>query len=144
MLNMSHSRIREVTVPRFTVLVLTALLVFAATPVDAQSSSSAPRSDSLWNGLLIGAVAGGLGGFVFAPRMICGSNDTECSTIVKVAIGLPAFAGGIVTGGLIDKFNNQGHTVWKSGSGLKEVTLGPVLGPGASGIRVGVRFRSRR
>jgi hypothetical protein len=144
MLNMTHLRIREVSVARFTVLILAALLISAATPAAAQSSSSAPRSDSLWNGLLIGAVAGGLGGFVFAPHMLCGSNDTECSTIVKVAIGLPAFAGGIITGGLIDKFNNQGHSVWTSGSGLKEVTLGPVMGPGASGVRVGLRFRLRK
>ena len=129
---------------RFTVFVLAAVLMVSATPAAAQSSNRAPRSDSLWNGLLVGGVAGALGGFVFAPRMICGSNDTECSAIVKVAIGLPAFAGGIVTGGLIDKFHNQGHTVWKSSSGLKEVTLGPVVGPGASGVRVGVRFRSRR
>jgi sugar phosphate permease len=131
-------------VPRFTALIAAALVVVAAAPAAAQSSSTAPRSDSIWNGLLIGGVAGVVGGFIVAPRMICGSNDAECSAIVKVAVGLPALAGGLVTGGLIDKFNDQGHTVWKSGTGLKEVTLGPVIGPGAGGVRVGLRFRSRR
>lgn len=121
-----------------------ATLLLPARPASAQSSSSQRGTDSLWNGLLIGAVAGGLGGFVLAPRMLCGTNDQECSAIVKVAIGLPAFFGGMATGGVLDKFHAQGHTVWKSGSGMKEVTLAPVVGREASGVRIGLRFRLRR
>ena len=58
--------------------------------------------DTLWNGVLIGAGVGAAVGMLIAPQAFCGGHDTECSTIVRVAIGLPAIAGGIGIGALVD------------------------------------------
>jgi hypothetical protein len=59
-------------------------------------------SDRLWNGMLIGAGVGAFVGMVLAPPAFCGRNDSECATIVRVAIGLPSIAGGIGAGALVD------------------------------------------
>ena len=60
-------------------------------------------SDCLWNGMLIGAGIGAAVGMLIAPPAFCGGlHDSECATIVRVAIGLPAIAGGIGLGALID------------------------------------------
>ena len=63
--------------------------------------------DSLWNGMLIGAGIGAAVGMLIAPPASCGQHDTECATIVRVAIGLPAIAGGIGLGALIDGLQSR-------------------------------------
>ncbi len=80
------------------------LMIGLAVPSPAyagQRNASGGR-DSLWNGVLIGAGVGAAVGMLIAPRAFCGAHDTECATIVRVAIGLPAIAGGIGVGALVD------------------------------------------
>jgi hypothetical protein len=65
---------------------------------------SPARSDGVWEGLLIGAAAGGVGGYVWA-RNICGSNDTECFVITG-PVGILGGAGiGAAIGAVIDKLH---------------------------------------
>ena len=63
-----------------------------------------PRPDSVWEGLLIGAAVGGVGGYVWA-RNICGSNDTECF-VITAPVGILGGAGiGALVGAVADKLH---------------------------------------
>jgi hypothetical protein len=73
----------------------------------AFSQHDSRERDSLANGMLIGAGIGAAVGMLVMPQMMCGSNDTECSTIVRAAIGLPAIAGGVGIGALVDAVNRK-------------------------------------
>jgi hypothetical protein len=65
---------------------------------------SQPRSDSIWEGLLIGAAIGGAGGYVWA-RNICGSDDTECF-VITAPVGILGGAGiGALIGAVADKLH---------------------------------------
>ena len=70
-------------------------------------ATAQPKSDSLANGMLIGAGIGVVVGMLVVPRAMCGPNDSECSTIVRVAIGLPVIAGGLGIGALVDSRHKQ-------------------------------------
>ena len=72
--------------------------------------SQSQKRDSIWNGLLIGAGVGAVAGMLIAPPAFCGSHDSECATIVRVAIGLPAIAGGIGIGALVDGLQSRRTT----------------------------------
>ena len=62
------------------------------------------QRDSIWNGLLIGAGIGAVGGYVWA-RNECGSNDAECSAITN-PVGILVGAGiGAAVGGILDAFS---------------------------------------
>lgn len=61
---------------RFTV---SAASISAMRPARVQLAGSV-RRDSVWNGLLIGAAIGAVGGWIWA-RNLCGSNDSECFAI---------------------------------------------------------------
>ena len=65
------------------------------------------KRDSLANGMLIGAGIGAAVGMLVMPQVMCGAHDTECSTIVRAAIGLPAIAGGLGIGALVDAVNRK-------------------------------------
>jgi hypothetical protein len=66
-----------------------------------------------------------VGGFIVAPYLLCGGfDDSECAVIVRVAVGLPVLAGGMIVGGLIDKHHVQGPVVWKDGRGTREIRIG--------------------
>ena len=67
-----------------------------------------PKRDSLANGMLIGGAIGVVAGMLVVPRVMCGANDSECSTIVRAAIGLPVIAGGVGIGALVDGLHKQG------------------------------------
>ena len=67
--------------------------------LQARERASARGRDSLWNGALIGAGAGAVGGAVWGLNM-CGSNDTECFAIagpvgILGGIGIGAAVGAI-------------------------------------------------
>jgi hypothetical protein len=61
------------------------------------------QRDSVWNGLLIGAAAGGVGGYIWA-RHECG-DDQECAAITN-PVGILVGAGiGAAIGGILDAFS---------------------------------------
>jgi hypothetical protein len=98
-------------------------------------------SDPVWEGMLIGGVLGVVGGMVVAPPWFCGHHDAECTAIVRVAVGLPIAAGGLVAGALIDKFHQRGPLVWTSRSGRRVVKLDPLFVRAGGGVRLSTRFR---
>jgi hypothetical protein len=72
-------------------------------PPRVQPAGSAPH-DSVWNGVLIGAGAGGVSGYFWA-RNICGSSDREC-LFRAVPAGILGGAGiGAAFGAIIDAFH---------------------------------------
>jgi hypothetical protein len=73
-------------------------------------NQQSPKRDTIWNGILIGAGIGAVAGMLVAPPAFCGSNDSECAAIVRVAIGLPAIAGGIGIGALVDGLQSRRGT----------------------------------
>jgi hypothetical protein len=113
-------------------LCLLLLLMTLTWPTLAHAQGNQTRHrDSLWNGILIGAGVGAAVGMLIAPPAFCGNNDSECATIVRVAIGLPAIAGGVGIGALVD--------------GLQSGAPSPQRGIGAtrpriSGVQMSVRF----
>ena len=66
-------------------------------PPRAQSA----RRDSVWNGALIGAGIGGVGGYFWA-RNICGSNDPECFAITAPVGVLGGGGIGAAIGAILD------------------------------------------
>jgi hypothetical protein len=77
-----------------------ATVLLQATPSARVTSG---RRDSVWNGLLIGAVAGGVGGYIWA-RHECG-DDQECAAITN-PVGILVGAGiGAAIGGILDGFS---------------------------------------
>lgn len=103
------------------------LIMMLAVPQLAQAqTASRPKGDRLWNGMLIGAGVGAVAGMLIAPQALCGSHDTECAVIVRAAIGLPAIAGGIGIGALVD--------------GLTSRPPSPQRGFGVTGLQVRIRF----
>jgi hypothetical protein len=97
----------------------------------AQSGQSGTR-DPLWNGMLIGAGVGAAAGMLFAPQALCGSHDTECSVIVRTVIGIPALAGGIGIGALVDGLSSRDAAV--------PVRDGRSVTPKLSGVQMTVKF----
>jgi hypothetical protein len=89
-----------------------------------------PRDPDV-DGVLIGTAIGAVGGFVVAPYLFCGHrfDDTECTTIVRLAIGVPVAIGGAVTGGLIDHFHDQGVVVWRRDAAGRDVRVAVIPGP---------------
>jgi hypothetical protein len=90
----------------FGLLMCVALMAVPSTGVAGQGSPS-PRTlakaivspETPWSPSAVGAALG----MLIAPRAFCGGgDDTECATIVRVAVGLPAIAGGIGVGALVD------------------------------------------
>jgi hypothetical protein len=89
-----------------------------------------PRDPDV-DGVLLGTAIGAVGGFIVAPYLFCGHgfDDTECTTIVRLAIGVPVAIGGAVTGGLIDHFHNEGVVVWRHDASGHDVRVAVVPGP---------------
>ena len=89
-------------------LLIAAVLLTFAWPAHADAQTAVPvKHDSIWDGILIGAAVGTAVGMVLAPPAFCGRNDSECSAIVRVAIGLPAIGIGIGVGALADGLHHQ-------------------------------------
>ena len=90
-------------------LLMAAILTIAlAVPVGVSAQTTTPQKhDSVWDGILIGAVVGTAVGMFVMPPAFCGRNDSECSAIVRVAIGLPSIGVGIGVGALADHLHHQ-------------------------------------
>ena len=106
-------------------LLLLVLILAVPHLAHAQSAQGGKR-DRLWNGMLIGAGVGAVAGMLIAPQALCGSHDTECAVIVRAAIGLPAIAGGIGIGALVDGLNSRSPS--------------PQRAFGVRGVQMTVRF----
>ena len=110
--------------------------VFAGSPAPARAF----KGDPVWEGVVIGGAIAAVSGFIVMPYALCGSNDSECSVIVRAAVGLPLFAGGLVLGGLVDKFHVRGPVVWRDESGRKTARIG-TFPTGGAGVQLSVRFK---
>jgi hypothetical protein len=97
----------------------------------AQPSQKNDR-DALWNGMLIGAGVGAAVGMLVAPQALCGSHDTECAVIVRAVIGLPAIAGGVGIGALVDGLMSR--------DGAVPAGNGRTTKPRVSGVQMSLRF----
>jgi hypothetical protein len=115
---------------RLCLLLLVAILAIPNL-AHAQPSQKNGR-DTLWNGMLIGAGVGAAVGMLVAPQAFCGSNDSECAVIVRTVIGLPAIAGGIGIGALVDGLVSR--------DGAVPVGNGRTTRPRVSGLQMSVRF----
>jgi hypothetical protein len=98
------------------------------------------RTDSIWNGLLIGLGAGVVASEVWR-RSECGPRgyDSECSAIVTAVGWVTMVPAGAVTGALIDKFTGNRLVYRSRGSGMT-LRLSPVIGPAQASAAVSVRF----
>ena len=97
------------------------------------------RTDSVWNGLLIGLGAGIVASEVFV-RQNCGPRgyDNECAAIVT-AVGWVTFVpGGATVGALIDKFTGN-DLLYRAVSG-STFSIAPIVGPTIGGVAVSLRF----
>ena len=88
-------------------LTQSAIKLPAESPNTVLFQNEGRKRDSLANGMLIGAGIGAVVGMLIVPQVMCGSNDSECSTIVKAAIGLPVIAGGLGIGALVDGLHKR-------------------------------------
>ena len=108
-------------------------VITLAVPDAAQAQTrQGSNRDRLWNGILIGAGVGAAVGMLVAPQAFCGSHDSECAVIVRAAIGIPAIAGGIGIGALVDGLTRRDATVPFGGS--------RAVKPRLAGLQMSVRF----
>ncbi|MGH2793246.1 MAG: hypothetical protein ACRDKG_02975 [Actinomycetota bacterium] len=61
------------------------------------------QPDSLRNGIIAGAIVGGIVGLVVVPATECKSSNPECPNLLRIGVGIPAVAGGAAIGALVDK-----------------------------------------
>jgi hypothetical protein len=100
--------------------------------------STIRKTDSVWNGLVIGFGAG-LAATEIWTYQLCGPRgfDDECAAIVR-GVGWTTFgAGGAAAGALIDKFTTK--LLYRKGVD-RTVHIRPVLGPNHKGIAVSLSF----
>jgi hypothetical protein len=95
------------------------------------------RTDSLWNGMLIGAGAGFVATEIWT-RQACG-HDIECAVYVRLA-GWGALAGGgMAVGALIDKFTGN-DVIYRAGATPSTLRMTPFLGPRRTGLSMALTF----
>ena len=98
------------------------------------------RDDSLWNGAVIGAAAGG--GY-FATLMIIFHNYSDGGDVIvptMIAGGAMIVGMGAAAGVGLDALIRRSHVIYrKNGSGTK-VSVAPLFGSGRRGAAVSVRF----
>jgi hypothetical protein len=104
---------------------------------DRTTVATIRRTDSLWNGMLIGAGAGIVATEVWT-RQACG-QDGECAVYVRLA-GWGALAGGgMAVGALIDKFTGN-DVLYRAGPTPSALRIVPLLGPRRSGLSMSLTF----
>jgi hypothetical protein len=74
-------------------------------PARRQAVVKGGQRDSVWDGLLIGAGIGAVGGYQWG-RHICGSNDSECFAIAGTVGVLGGIAIGATIGAVVDRLHN--------------------------------------
>ena len=107
---------------------------------DESRITSIRRTDSIWNGLLIGLGTGIVASEVWR-HSACGPRgfDDECSVIVS-AVGLVTMVpAGAVAGALIDKFTGN-RLVYRASGRATTLRVSPVVGRAQAGVAVSLRF----
>jgi hypothetical protein len=94
------------------------------------------RADSLANGALIGAVAGGglgaLGAIAFCSERRCAGNGAEVAAVIGVYTGL-----GVAIGVGIDALIRPRQTIYRPGqTGFSHMRISPQIGNGHRGVAV--------
>lgn len=95
----------------------------------------ADQGDSLTNGMLTGALAGAAVGMWYVPKANCNKDDRECPTALRLAVGIPAIAGGAALGALVDRMVGR-HAVAASGRPAPTTFVAPVVGRRALGVHI--------
>ena len=132
-------RVVEITPTSLTIAIEDALGTIEREVFPSHLIRSINRTDSVWNGLLIGLGAGIAGAELFV-RGNCGprGHDDECAAIAAV-VGVATFVpGGVIVGGLIDKF--AGHQLIYRAPQRASLSIAPVLGRDTGGLAFSVRF----
>ena len=132
-------RVAEITATSLTIEVGDALGTIRRQTYSSDSIRSINRSDSIWNGLLIGLGIGIVSNELFV-RHNCGprGNDDECAAIVT-AVGLVTFVpGGAVVGALVDKFT--GNRLIYRAPQPSTLSVAPLIGQRGGGVSVSLRF----
>ena len=95
----------------------------------------ARRSDSLWNGALIGAAAG-----VASGLLLCSMSEPwrNCRDDVGPMLRIGALGAGIGIG--IDALIRKRQTIYTTGAGSARVDVAPIVAPRARGMQVSLRF----
>jgi hypothetical protein len=114
---------------------LCVVLALVALAWPGQAHAQSKSGDKLWNGMLIGAGVGAAVGMLIAPPAFCGSNDSECATIVRVVIGLPAIAGGVGIGALVDGLHKRDGSM-----PFPRHDVAATRRPRLTGLQMSVRF----
>lgn len=107
---------------------------------DSQSVAQIRRTDSLWNGILIGAGVG-VGVTVGVARQRCGAADPECSANVGSRAGVILVPAAAAVGALIDRLiGNELVYRGSSRASASSVTIVPRVGRHGIGLSVNTRF----
>lgn len=119
-------------------------VVEAGTPDEARvagggrEAADRRKRDPLWNGMLIGGAIGTVYGMAIAPRQFCSPPDPECEVIVRPVIGLPAIAGGVAIGALIDFLIRQDDA--RPASAWRRLRISPIGGSRTRGLQAHMEF----
>lgn len=135
----TKGRLAEISATSLTVLA-PERLIFAERAV-----AQIRRTDSIWNGTLLGAAAGGavyLGGLMF-----CEANKLDCGAAGGAEVWMPgspmtawlAPAAGAILGALVDRAKGNA-VIYVTPSRRPALSVSPWLGRQGSGVSVFLRF----
>jgi len=91
------------------------------------------RSDSLWNGMLIGFAVGSVPVALLGLGCVCTAEDVAGAAGGYGAIGL-------LTGLLIDTLNKETATIYVQPQRSSGIRISPLLSKSAAGVRMSVGF----
>jgi hypothetical protein len=132
-------RVVEMTPTAFTIAIEDALGTVERELFPRDLVRSINRTDSLWNGLLIGLGTGIVGAELFV-RGACGRRgyDDECAAIATGVAVVTFIPGGTIVGALIDKFTGD-ELIYRAPP-RSSLTIAPVVARRAGGIALSLRF----
>lgn len=108
----------------------------AAPVAGGRGDSPAGRGDSLTNGMIIGAVAGAGVGMWYVPAANCETDiNPECPRVLRIAVGLPAIAGGAALGALVDRLTGRAPRQTAQ-TGPVRTLVAPVIGRRTIGVHI--------
>jgi hypothetical protein len=112
-------------------------LCLSIVPVPAAAQSAPARKDSTWNGALIGAGLGAIGGFLLGAVIV---ECSECAGFnVRLTFGVVGAGAGAAIGAGIDARVHQRSRVWAPPP-RRRVRIAPVAGRKVTGVFASIRF----